>query len=540
MIIQHPKIRSLLFGAIGSLLGGLIAEVVLGEPDSLSSTVYYGLLVGTFVGGLLGCGEFLLAGNFKRLQRAAPIAFLIGAVGGGLGASCGQLLYQATTSSSAEAAVSVDNPNEDAGNSSIFRRIRQAGGKEGAIEIGLEWNDTNDLDLHVLEPGGNRIFFGKKISGVSRGHLDVDRNAACADLTSTPVEHIYWDSFDIPDGRYRVFVHFFDQCGVKSESDFTVLCKFGDEVQTFEKSVRFDPGEDDLSELIEITSFVPADLKAPEVGSSGSSSMFQIIGWTIFGLLLGTGVGAPKYSIVAIRNAGLGGLIGGLVGGILFVLITDVIGQTAPLAGRLIGMVVLGILIGVMIAIVESALSAGLKFISGPFEGREILIVKPQFTLGRHELEDEYIGGDMAIVAQHASVVLRSQRHVISAQNGSVAVNDTPCSGPTELSNGDRILIGKTTLIYRGRASSDGRAASNQNASGSPPPPPPPPPPPRGKVSSPKNIPRTQSRSEPSHEGVVAPAPPPRKEGRSLPASRSEPKPKRGKKPPPPPPPRKS
>ena len=136
---------------MGALIGSLFAEVILGEPDSLSSTGFYGIFVGTFVGGILGSAEFLLAGNLKRMQRAAPIALLIGAVGGGLGASCGQFLYQATNAGEVQVVNTDDETSEvSGGNASIFRRIRQAGGKEGAIEIGLEWNDTNDLDLHVV------------------------------------------------------------------------------------------------------------------------------------------------------------------------------------------------------------------------------------------------------------------------------------------------------------------------------------------------------------------------------------------------------
>lgn len=568
-MLQNPKIRSLTFGAIGAVVGALFAELVLGEPDSLSSTAFYGLLVGMFVGGLLGSGEYLVSGNFKRLQRAAPIAFLIGAIGGGLGASFGQVLYQATSPAGEQAtateepgAEGEDKPEPSPADASIFRRIRQAGGQEGAIEIGLEWNDTNDLDLHVVEPNGNRIYWKFKESDGrdgTGGHLDVDKNADCSKLTSTPVEHVYWDTFDIPDGEYKVFVHFFRQCGSSAESKFTVLCKYGDEIKRFNDSVRFDPTAVPHGAVVEVTSFYPSQLKGDSAPEQNSGSIFQIIGWALFGLLLGVGTGAPKYSLVAMRNAAIGGVLGGLLGGVLFVLITDTVGQSAPMVGRLIGMIVLGTLIGVMIAIVESALSAALKFISGPFEGRELLIVRPEFTLGRHELEDEYIGGDTSVVAQHALVQLQNQRHVISPLNGGVSVNGGPLGGPVELCNGDRVQLGNTTLVYRWRSAD----AGDPNAGGQMPPlapvaPPPPPPNKQTQPYTPPIDPRTYDRppveSRPGGNvppppgratrnpevrtgGSAPPPPPPKRQAPAKPTTGRAAEPRGPKLPPPPPPP---
>jgi hypothetical protein len=120
----------------------------------------------------------------------------------------------------------------------IEERVREAGGIKGEIEIGLLWHDFNDLDLHVVEPDGNRIYYGRKNSRRSDGALDVDRNAGCGHLTSRPIEHIVWSSTELPRGEYKILVHFFERChSRKPSSDYTVQLKIGDDIQTFKGSI---------------------------------------------------------------------------------------------------------------------------------------------------------------------------------------------------------------------------------------------------------------------------------------------------------------
>ena len=120
----------------------------------------------------------------------------------------------------------------------IEERVREAGGIKGKIEIGLLWHDFNDLDLHVIEPGGDKIFYGHKFSRRSAGALDVDRNAGCGSLTNQPVEHIVWSSTELPRGEYKILVHFYKRChSRKPSSDYTVQLKIGDDIQTFKGSI---------------------------------------------------------------------------------------------------------------------------------------------------------------------------------------------------------------------------------------------------------------------------------------------------------------
>ncbi|MCU0684318.1 MAG: hypothetical protein MUF34_19100 [Polyangiaceae bacterium] len=87
----------------------------------------------------------------------------------------------------------------------IKRRVEGAGGQYEGVDVraSLLWNNRNDLDLHVIAPSGEHIYFGHKRSACA-GWLDVDMNVS--GNTTTPVENIRWARGAAPGGRYRVIV----------------------------------------------------------------------------------------------------------------------------------------------------------------------------------------------------------------------------------------------------------------------------------------------------------------------------------------------
>jgi hypothetical protein len=85
------------------------------------------------------------------------------------------------------------------------RRVEGAGGQYEGVDIraSLLWDNRNDLDLHVVAPSGEHIYYAHKRSAC-HGWLDVDMNVRGE--TTTPVENIRWARGAAPRGRYRVFV----------------------------------------------------------------------------------------------------------------------------------------------------------------------------------------------------------------------------------------------------------------------------------------------------------------------------------------------
>jgi hypothetical protein len=92
---------------------------------------------------------------------------------------------------------------------SMKERVKKAGGKvDGDLRCSLSWSNYDDLDLSMVEPNANIIYFGRKESTYS-GKLDVDMNAG-GPQSREPVENIcYSDRRKMKDGTYVLQVHNF-------------------------------------------------------------------------------------------------------------------------------------------------------------------------------------------------------------------------------------------------------------------------------------------------------------------------------------------
>jgi len=97
---------------------------------------------------------------------------------------------------------------------SIKARVKKAGGNvEGDLCMRLAWFNTDDLDLHMREPGAGaygHIYYGNKMSRDTGGQLDVDMNVA--NLVRNPVENIFYPNrAKMKEGTYRLYVHQFNR-----------------------------------------------------------------------------------------------------------------------------------------------------------------------------------------------------------------------------------------------------------------------------------------------------------------------------------------
>lgn len=111
------------------------------------------------------------------------------------------------------------------------KRLQEHGAQTGDVQASLIWNNYNDLDLHIIDPNEEHIYFAHK-QARSGGHLDVDMNAGGRE-SNEPVENIYFPEGKAPAGRYRVYVHFYASHDTENLTPFRCEVLVKDKVHTF-------------------------------------------------------------------------------------------------------------------------------------------------------------------------------------------------------------------------------------------------------------------------------------------------------------------
>jgi hypothetical protein len=111
----------------------------------------------------------------------------------------------------------------------------------GDVKVTLIWSSKADLDLYVVDPNGCIVYFDNPTCP-SGGRLDVDANANCEEnVTTSPVENIFWPPGQAPRGEYKVFVHYYARCsGASSTESFTVRVLVDGTEQVFSGTIRVD------------------------------------------------------------------------------------------------------------------------------------------------------------------------------------------------------------------------------------------------------------------------------------------------------------
>ncbi|MGH9138728.1 MAG: MopE-related protein [Acidimicrobiales bacterium] len=92
----------------------------------------------------------------------------------------------------------------------------------GDVRVTLLWNGDDDLDLHVIDPSGERIWYQDRFA-TSGGQLDRDDNVGVCGFDPEPggVENVFWPLGDAPDGTYTVEVYSYNDCA-PANADWTV------------------------------------------------------------------------------------------------------------------------------------------------------------------------------------------------------------------------------------------------------------------------------------------------------------------------------
>jgi hypothetical protein len=99
----------------------------------------------------------------------------------------------------------------------LATRVTEVG--TGDVQVTLSWDADSDVDLHVIGPDGEEIYYGDRQSA-SGGELDLDSNAACV-IDGVRNENITWPVGRALAGLYTVRVDYWDSCTVE-RTNFTV------------------------------------------------------------------------------------------------------------------------------------------------------------------------------------------------------------------------------------------------------------------------------------------------------------------------------
>lgn len=92
----------------------------------------------------------------------------------------------------------------------------------GELQVSLSWDTETDVDLHVVEPGGEEIYYSNETSE-SGGTLDLDSNAGCT-IDDVNNENVTWER-GAPRGEYIVRVDYWSACSVPGTTQYVVTVR---------------------------------------------------------------------------------------------------------------------------------------------------------------------------------------------------------------------------------------------------------------------------------------------------------------------------
>ncbi|MBI3153355.1 MAG: FHA domain-containing protein [Chloroflexi bacterium] len=183
----------------------------------------------------------------------------------------------------------------------------------------------------------------------------------------------------------------------------------------------------------------------------GAGILGRVLGWAIFGLLLGLAEGVVGRSQA--WKGMLGGLIGGALGGFLLESARNWL--TDPLTGKAAGLVLLGASVGAFISLIVVLLSrAWLEITSGKLKGTEFILDKfmraggPAVAIGSSPLKSEIVIPDPDIAPQHAMLTGDGIRFTLKDMSLSGTLINGRKIEHTQLANGQKIRMGNTEMVY--------------------------------------------------------------------------------------------
>jgi len=105
----------------------------------------------------------------------------------------------------------------------------------GDVQVLLSWNNYNDLDLIVTDPYSESVWF-KNRRVTSGGQLEIDMNVEYPD-SKTPIENIYWQQGNAPNGTYYVYLLFYRKHTDIQDNQYKITVKYGIKEEEFEGTI---------------------------------------------------------------------------------------------------------------------------------------------------------------------------------------------------------------------------------------------------------------------------------------------------------------
>src|SRR5699024_2540303 len=119
------------------------------------------------------------------------------------------------------------NRNGDVGNY-YHLEVNYLEAGTGKLHVHLSWNQENDVDLHLIEPNGEKIYYGNPYS-YNGGELDLDSNAGCF-IDGVKNENIFYEDDTeviVEYGEYEVLVDLWSACDITEPTEYIVTVYYG-------------------------------------------------------------------------------------------------------------------------------------------------------------------------------------------------------------------------------------------------------------------------------------------------------------------------
>jgi len=184
--------------------------------------------------------------------------------------------------------------------------------------------------------------------------------------------------------------------------------------------------------------------------SVGAGIWGRVLGWAVFGLLIGLAEGVGGRSQV--WKGMLGGLLGGALGGFLLEEIRILL--KASMIGKAVGLLLLGASVGAFISLIVVLLSrAWLEVKTGKLKGTEFILDKfmrkgPAIAIGSSPLKSEIVLPDPDIAPQHAMLTGDGSHFTLKDMSLSGTLINKRRIEQGQLTNNCTIQMGNTEMVY--------------------------------------------------------------------------------------------